>query len=205
MPRDPRTDWQDIHAVADLLEAFDHPWFVAGGWAIDLYLDRQTRPHQDVEVAVFRKDQHALRSHLDGWSFEKVVDGERRPWAEGEHLELPVHELHARNPDPGGLPADLEVLLNEREDGEWVFRREPTVTRALSEFGMESTVAPAEPATAVPHLAPEVVLLYKLPVFGDRDQRDFEACLPTLDGERRRWLTDAIGTVDPDHPWLAAL
>lgn len=198
MPREPRTDRRDVRAVAALLEAFDRPWFVAGGWAIDPYLGERTRPHEDVEVAVFRNDQRALRSHLDGWSFETVVDGQRRPWADGEYLELPVHELYARNPDSGGRPAELEVLLNERADGELVFRREPSVTRALSKFGVETS-------DGIPFLAPEVVSLYKLPQFEDHDRRDFERCRPALDGEWRRWLRRAVRTVDPDHPWLGVL
>lgn len=55
------------------MEGFSRPWFVAGGWAIDLFLDRVTREHSDIEIAVLREDQLALQRHLVGWQFTKVI------------------------------------------------------------------------------------------------------------------------------------
>lgn len=192
------TEWQDVRAVEALMDGFGHPWFVAGGWAIDLYLGEQTRPHGDVEIAVFRESQQTFQSYLEEWSFEKIVDGEPKPWTQGEYLRLPVHELHGENPESDARPPTLEVLLNERRGDEWVFRRSPDVTRAVSEFGMVSD-------DGVPFLSPEVVLLYKLPIYGEHDQRDFENCLPALEAKRRRWLRQAIRRVNPTHSWADAL
>jgi len=31
-------------------------WCVAGGWAIDMFLGKQTRPHEDMEIVVLRRD-----------------------------------------------------------------------------------------------------------------------------------------------------
>lgn len=59
--------------VVALLTNFDRPWFVAGGWAIDLYLRRATRDHKDIEIAILRRDQSELRERLNGWKFEKVI------------------------------------------------------------------------------------------------------------------------------------
>jgi DNA-binding transcriptional LysR family regulator len=58
-------------AVAGLMEGFGRPWCIAGGWAIDLFLGRQTRPHKDVEIAIFRDDQRRLFEHLAGWTINK--------------------------------------------------------------------------------------------------------------------------------------
>ena len=63
--------------VCALLRAFDRPWWVAGGWAVDLFLGRRTRPHKDIEIALYRHDQSALQEHLAGWSLRKVVDHRR--------------------------------------------------------------------------------------------------------------------------------
>jgi hypothetical protein len=38
--------------IARLLAGVTAPWCVAGGWAIDLFLGRQTREHGDLEIAV---------------------------------------------------------------------------------------------------------------------------------------------------------
>jgi hypothetical protein len=50
-------------AAATVMIDFDRPWCIAGGWAIDLAVGHATRQHKDVEIAIFREDQH-LRAYL---------------------------------------------------------------------------------------------------------------------------------------------
>jgi len=50
--------------VLDRMGKFDRPWFIAGGWAVDLFLGRVTRSHKDIEIAIVRADQGALRAYL---------------------------------------------------------------------------------------------------------------------------------------------
>ena len=38
----------------------DFPNRYCGFWAIDLFLDRPTRPHKDVDIAILRLDQRTL-------------------------------------------------------------------------------------------------------------------------------------------------
>ncbi|HEV2736058.1 MAG TPA: hypothetical protein VGV85_14520, partial [Longimicrobiaceae bacterium] len=52
-----------LDAVAAAMRGFGAPWCVAGGWALDLFLGRATRPHADVDLALFRDDQARLREH----------------------------------------------------------------------------------------------------------------------------------------------
>ena len=72
--------------ILRLMNDFPAPWCVTGGWAIDLFVGRQTRAHGIVEVAIFRDDQDRLRQHLPGWTFDQVVnrrqalDGARWRW-----------------------------------------------------------------------------------------------------------------------------
>ena len=118
------SDFIEPKAVQSLLDALECDWGVAGGWAIDLFLDRITRTHQDIEVAIFREHQLVLQQYLSsrGWSLEYVHDGEMCPWLSGQSLTLPVHEVWCRNPN--GPLRELEVLLNERDGGAFVFRRD---------------------------------------------------------------------------------
>lgn len=109
--------------LPDVMREFRKPWFVAGGWALDLFAGAQSRHHADVDLAIWRDDQLALRSALPQWSFEKVVDKQLVAWNECEFLELPVHEIHARH----DLLA-IEFLLNERRSDRWMYRRNPKVT-----------------------------------------------------------------------------
>ena len=187
--------------VAELLAGFSRPWFVAGGWAIDLYLNRVTRAHKDIEIAIIRSDQQALREQLKGWHFYKAMRGQGlEPWPDGERLELPIHEIHARHPtgDPPRLPSTLEILLNEADGDLWRFRRNLAVTRPLPKMGLSSK-------QGVPILSPEIVLLYKAPAPRLFDEADFANTRDSLDAERRSWLRDALGLCHPGHPWLARL
>ena len=50
----PTHHWQplSVQETVDLLYSLPVPWWIAGGWAIDLYLGRQTRPHEDIDVLI---------------------------------------------------------------------------------------------------------------------------------------------------------
>ena len=44
-----------VAQIVDRFAPFDVDWWIAGGRAIDLYLGWETRPHEDVDVEMFRK------------------------------------------------------------------------------------------------------------------------------------------------------
>jgi hypothetical protein len=52
----------DPAVLPDLLGGVDAPWWLAGGWAIDAFLGRVTRVHEDTDVLVLRRDQAAFRA-----------------------------------------------------------------------------------------------------------------------------------------------
>jgi len=62
---------------------FKRPWYIAGGWAVDLYLGYVSREHGDIEILVYREDQtcHWLFVYLKKasrfWQ-EKVMIRRRR-------------------------------------------------------------------------------------------------------------------------------
>ena len=180
--------------VLSLLDGFGRPWWVAGGWAVDLFIGRRTRPHKDIEIALFRRDQSALQEHLSGWSLRKVVDHRLVPWLPGEWLTLPVHEIHGRGPDGQAL----EILLNEYRSGRWVFRRDQSITRTVALVGARS-------ADEIPFLRPEIVLLYKSKDPRPDDQADFAQAAPLLDPESCAWLRVALQRHLPGHRWLDEL
>jgi Aminoglycoside-2''-adenylyltransferase len=192
--------WERLEDVASaarsLMAGFGAPWYVAGGWALDLFLGRATRPHDDLELAVFRGDQSLLHAHLRGWTFLKIVDGSRRPWRAGDWLALPVHEVHARSPDEPSR--SIEFLLNERDGHNWVFRRNPAIILPLNHAAIVCGLG-------VPVLAPEIVLLFKAKSPRAKDEADFRAAHNAMDRSRRRWLRAALQVCHPGHPWIELL
>jgi hypothetical protein len=182
--------------VQRILANLQCSWGVAGGWALDLFLDRITRKHQDIEVAIFRADQLILQDYFAsrGWSIEYVDNGQLVSWPIGERLVLPVHEIWCRE-----NKSRIEVLLNECEDDAFVFRRDSRIRAPVERTFIRSN-------SGIPVLAPEIVLLYKSKRARDpKEQQDFSSVVDTLDVEQRRWLAESIAVIDPDHPWLATL
>jgi hypothetical protein len=46
-----------LTAVREALAGYDGPWWIGGGWAIDLFVGSSPREHDDVDVVVLRRDQ----------------------------------------------------------------------------------------------------------------------------------------------------
>ena len=178
------------------LEGLAVPWWIAGGWAVDLFADRETRTHADLDVGCFRADLPRVAEALRGFELHAARDGRLAPLAPGEIPEPEVHTLWCR-------PAAedewwLEIMLDEREGSDWVFRRNPRVRRPARDL------VERDPR-GLAYLRPEVQLLYKAKAPRPRDEEDFRTVAPLLGQEARAWLRDALERMHPGHPWLAAL
>ena len=172
---------------------FESDWIIAGGWAIDLFLEMETRAHDDIEIAVFRRDQIALQNYLDGWVLKKALNGTLFEWNRGERLNLPIHEIHCFNKT--AEVQFLEVLLNETGGDEWLFRRNKKITKPLSKLSLTSNLG-------ISFLRPEVVLLYKSKNSRPKDEQDFESVAEHLDFESKKWLKNALAICYSEHAWL---
>jgi aminoglycoside-2''-adenylyltransferase len=192
-------DFSEPRQVLRLLHDLPCPWGIAGGWAVDLFLDRVTREHQDIEVAIFRDDQLVLQDYLSfrGWSFECVRNGRLYPWLKREALAAPVHEIWGRS--EGEPPQRLEVLLNERTTDAFIFRRDPRIKMPIERAFFKSK-------SGIPILAPEIVMLYKSKRATEhKEQLDFSNIAGALSAEQRQWLLESLGAMDPEHDWLTPL
>jgi Aminoglycoside-2''-adenylyltransferase len=188
-----------LQKIAALLNGYIRRWGFCGGWSIDLFLGRITRPHKDVDIAILRQDQQALYHHLSqrGWTLEKVVQHKLLPWGADEYIEPPLHEIWCRNPQY--QPDFLEVLLNESEGAQFLFRRDRSIQMPLDDAFL--TIP-----SSLPILAPEVALLYKSNDSARPENlADFLHSLPTLPEQRRAWLTEALERIAPTHAWLQYL
>lgn len=189
------------------MEGFRRPWWVAGGWAIDLFLGRVTREHGDLDVAVLRRDQADLFHHLRGWDLRVAHGGRLDPWR-GTRLELPFHVIWGRRadePPPASVeefaraPSFVEFVLQESSGRNWVFRRDPAITMRLDGIGLLTP-------DGIPFLHPEIVLLFKAKrAEEDPNPADFQAVRPRLPDESRSWLKAALERSSPGHPWLRSL
>ncbi len=202
--------FEPVQAVRSLLSSLTVPWWVTGGWAIDLAVGQVTRPHDDVDVVLLERDEHALR-HLPGVGLQLIVgpDHQQQPWTSGRRILAGPDSIRLTSPR---LPLPTQVLFTAAVGTTWVYHRgKPTILRPLSEAG--------QARFGIPYLAPEVVLTMKSMSERDKDEYDFSSALPLLDQDQREWLQDAItrrwhgfrrragdpGAASNDHPWTSRL
>jgi hypothetical protein len=173
-------------------------WWVAGGWAIDLLVGRQTRSHGDLDVLVLRPEQHVVRSYLKAWDVHAAdPPGTLRPWPIGEVLPPSVHDIWCRR-DPSA-PWSFQLMIDDIDGDDWLFRRDNRVRRPVTTlFGRASR-------PGLPVLAPEVQLLYKSGSLREKDAEDFVSALPHLAVDERHWLREALRATRPDHDWICRL
>jgi hypothetical protein len=192
-------DFSDVTHAVRLFNDYGGAWAVCGGWAIDLYLDRVTRPHKDVDFAILRKDQLIIQEYLltRGWILEKAVSGQLVPWQIGEWIDLPVHVIWCKNSEAS--PDFVELLLDEVDDDKFLYRRDLSIHLPIEKMIILS-------ASGIPILAPEIVLLYKSVKPDDPSAAtDFKNVLPGLASESRDWLVATLRRLKPNHVWLEEL
>lgn len=172
--------FKEPQRIKSLLEGYDGRWAIAGGWALDLYIKEETRQHKDIEIAIPRNEQKQLRKFLKDWNFSYIKNGELIDWENNIVLKLPIHEVHARN----GRNR-IEILLNEIDDREWTYRRNPKLKYPINKLFIKHLFR-------INILAPEIVLLYKVKVNKAKDLIDLKNSIHLLGEEEKTWLIDAI-------------
>lgn len=178
------------------LSALPVSWWVAGGWAIDLFLGRVTRRHHDLDIGIFRRDAPAVFACLPEWDFFEARHGALTPLLAHGEPRPEVNSLWCRRKNSAAW--ELELMLDEGEPERWIFRRNRQIHRPLS-------AAVRHNSDAMPYLAPEIQLLYKARSVRARDQTDFENAVPSLDSDARAWLRDSLAATEPGHGWLSVL
>jgi hypothetical protein len=184
--------------VARRLAGVRAPWYVAAGWAIELFLGGHRREHEDLEIAVPNDRFDEFVDALSGLEIFVIVGkGLAEPLA-ASRAKLPsTHQTWVREPDTGVWRLDV---FREPSDGDtWICRRDES-TRLLYSHLIERT------NDGIPYGRPEIILLFKAKHSHlEKNRLDFAATLPRLDAERRAWLAAALARVHPGHEWLDAL
>ncbi|MFF1921661.1 nucleotidyltransferase domain-containing protein [Streptomyces sp. NPDC058221] len=181
-----------------LLAPLRTPWWIAGGYAVELAVGRAFRDHGDIDILLLRGDQLAVQQVLPDWEWWAAdPPGTLRPWRPGEILPPHVHDIWCR-PGPAE-PWRVQFMLDDTAGDDWVFRRDARIRRPLDRLGAVS-------GDGVPYVVPEVQLLYKSGSRRPKDEQDFEAALPVLGDDARSWLTETITLAEgAGHPWAARL
>jgi Aminoglycoside-2''-adenylyltransferase len=183
--------------VAEQLRGVAAPWYVAAGWAIDLFLGGKRREHEDLEIAVpndrFGEVAHALAGYE---IFVITAPGEATPLAIAGATRA-THQTWVREPATGRWRLDV---FREPSDGDtWICRRDARVRLPFARVVQRTP-------EGIPYCRPEISLLFKAKhAHQAKNEADFAAVLPHLAAEARSWLADALEVVHPGHAWLGQL
>ena len=186
----------DPHEVRAWFSKIDAVWWIAGGWAIDLFLERVSRSHTDVDVGILTRDAPAIVRALTSWEFFEAKDGKLTTLKTGASPRNGVHSLWGRR--SGSSVWELEIMLDQADGEHWVYRRAPEIRRPFTEILCRAKCG-------LLYLAPEIQLLYKSKGVRPKDVEDFRSTVPKLDASAREWLRDSLAISQPGHRWIAEL
>ncbi len=180
--------------IKELLKNYKGTWMIAGGWAIDLFLGKETRKHDDIEIAIPRIEQKSMKLYLKNWDLEYIESDKAVKWNNEVYLKLPIHEIQGTYKDN-----NIEILLNEIENKKWKFRRNLEI-----EYPVENTIK--NTSYNIPILCPEIVLLYKSKSYRNKDEKDLLNTIGNMDNKRLNWLSNAIKkTHGTNHKWVSII
>ena len=199
---------------------------ICGGWALELFANKQIRTHADVDISIFNEDRKNIVEFMlrKGWNV----------YSPPKYLELisspdddKIYNSHAvwtikpncsfiklkTEPDKDNIYTHevlhyeqlnfdfIEIIFNKQKDGKFVFdsviSRNKDITRELDKAILYNE--------DIPYIAPEIMLFtISNPGYMDSDYHkiknhiDFDSTAPFLPKENKDWLISALETAYPE-------
>jgi len=215
------------HLISDAHSLLNNKGFdyaICGGFAIELFINREIRTHGDIDISAYWEDRDKIIAFMQalGWQVYEMCGGgiahrianiaqqlkvKRNIFCFTDACDLvtlvPTSEkgmFHLKfDPKGQGRLNFIEFLFNHKTKKDFIYARDCEIMLPLSRAVLYKE--------GIPFLAPELVLLYKSTDFSREGyQVDFDSVTPKMERKQRQWLKDALRkTAAPTHPWLQAL
>lgn len=199
-----RTDisnWMPISVsdINDIFSAIPINWCIAGGWALDLHLGKQTREHSDIDVIITRGEQSIAYQYLNrDWILYKAENGKLSLWENGEYLSSTNDVWVSKSEES---PWAYQLMIVDTEGDSWIYKRDQSIRRPMAEMILKT-------AEGIPYLRPEIQLLHKAGSSNvrEKDYHDFQSMLPSLLPQEKEWLKSSLNRQFPEgHGWVEFL
>jgi len=171
-------------------------WYVVGGWALDLWLGKQTRNHEDLEFAVSPKTAPQVASCLSELQFFEAKSGKLVDYDPTHPIPYECWQFWGADREHRCWRVDM--MMERGTDDTWIYKRDPRLQQPRYRAIRTSK-------SGIRYLAPANVLLFKAKQCRPKDQRDFDTCLPKLSGHDRACLREWLQMCHPNHKWLDQL
>ncbi|UAL46450.1 hypothetical protein K7887_16245 [Sutcliffiella horikoshii] len=184
----------EIHSIFSIIPI---QWWIAGGWALDIYLRKVTRAHEYIDIVILRPDHLILQRHLGrDWEMFIAFKGQLIPWNKNQLLDSHYDNIWVKKKDESTWA--FQVMLLDIEEKNWIYKRNNTIRKSLEDIGLVSL-------SGIPFLKPEIQLLYKggSSVIREKDVIDLGNILPKLNVSNRDWLKKSLKIQYPHgHKWI---
>ena len=203
----------------DFINKVNIPWAICGGFALDLFLEREIRTHSDIDICVFEKDREKIFQYMlqNNWRvYEFRGQGKLRPLDTGSISEtgrnlmcingncnfvklFPCKEENFMYHEfiHSGIKEFnyLEFLFNVIDEEDFVFDKKRGIKRELGKAILFNS--------GIPFLAPEIVLLFKASRSENpKYQYDFIQTYAHLNDEQQSWFSQNLDILYPNgHKW----
>jgi hypothetical protein len=178
------------------LSCWNTDWYVAGGWALDLWHGHQTRAHEDLEFVVLPEQIGDCRKSLSELEFFIAHAGTLTHLSSIATLPSDVWQLWGADIAAGHWRVDM--MIERGTPDTWVYKRNPSIR-------LPRATAIRKCPAGISYLAPVLVLLFKAKHCREKDDFDFQAALPNLDVNEKAALCRWLEQLHPDHVWITAL
>lgn len=204
-----------------LLRKGNFDYAFCGGFAIELFLDKEIRGHGDIDVSAFWSDRNEIIVFMQsiGWQVYEMCGGgiahhitdvadqmriKRNIFCFSQGCDLvkltPQHENEMYTLDfdsRGQKKLDfIEFLFNDKDNTNFLYARNKEISLALSDAILFRD--------DIPYLTPELVLLYKS-TDTEREgyQLDYDYATARMNERQKAWLANALQREYPQgHVWI---
>ena len=204
-----------------ILSSHRFTYAFCGGWAIDLFLNYESRKHGDIDVLAFwtERDEIILYMQSLGFDVYEMLGGSKARHITDVAIQMKCKRnifcckadcdlIHLSKTDEkdichidfqsaGQTKLNfIEFLFNDKDDTDLHYARNHSIKRKLKDAILVND--------GIPYLAPEICLLYKS-TDTERNgyQQDFDLAIRQMDSTQRDWLNQALLYLYPDgHKWI---
>lgn len=182
-----RTDfnnWEvlNIESLKQIMRYANFEWYLVGGIALDEFLGRRTRDHEDMDILVNFKYLERILEYFKNYKVYTARNGSLSLSALNNIKS--TDSLWIANDDKESFI--IEILFFEEEAGNWIYKRDKTVRKKIEDIYFVKN--------DMNIIQPEIQLLYKMNSSNvrEKDLYDYHNIYPVLQEGQRAWLDQYV-------------